>query len=311
MLYRVYGLTLSTALPFPELTPIAARRAALRFRMAGGRFHARGWRDGPSRLRPDGEPWLTVAAREGAYALRFPDRADFVLTGNGRTIVGYRRRRTALGAFRHLFLDQVLPLVLSHRGVTVLHASAFVGEGGAVAFIGATGVGKSTLAASFGADGWPLMADDAVVLRERRGVVATIPAYSGLRVWPDALAAFGFGRGAPRVSDESDKRRIGASDPGFTFANRATPLHRVYLLDPRRRGHALPPRIDPLSRRETIIELIKHSYVMDVTDRAHMVDHLDRLTRECAPLGVRRVTYPRRFAALPAVRAAILADLAH
>jgi hypothetical protein len=49
---------------------------------------------------------------------------------------------------------------------------------------------------------------------------------------------------------------------------------------------------------------------MDVTDRTHLIEHHDSLTRECAPLGVRRITYPRRFAALPAVRAAILDDLA-
>ena len=309
MQYRVYGLTLSSTLPFPELTPIGSRRAALTFRVAANRFDAHGWRSGPSRPGANGKPWLTVATREGAYALRFPDRADFVLLADGRSLVGYRGRRTALGVFRHLFLDQVLPLVLSHGGVTVLHASAFAGEEGAVALIGATGVGKSTLAASFGTDGWPVIADDAVVLRARRGAIATIPAYPGLRVWPDALAAFGIGRGARRVSSASDKRRIAAGDRAVTFFRRSAPLRRVYLLDSKRSGRSTLPRIEPLSRRETIIELIKHSYVMDVTDRAHLVEHLDRLTRECAPLGVRRITYPRRFAALPAVRAAILADL--
>src|SRR4030095_9116966 len=100
-------------------------------------------------------------------------RADFLLQPDGRSIVGYRRARVAIGTFRHLFLDQVLPLVLSHRGVTVLHASAFAGSRGAVALIGATGVGKSTLAASFGTNGWPVIADDALVLRARGGTIAT------------------------------------------------------------------------------------------------------------------------------------------
>src|SRR5262245_30883945 len=177
MRYRVYGLTLASALPFAELTPVDRGRATLTFRVARSRFDPRGWRSGPSRHRADGKPWLTVATREGAYALRFPDRADFLLQPDGRSIVGYRRRGTSPGAFRHLFLDQVLPLVLSHRGVTVLHASAFGDGRGAVALIGATGVGKSTLAASFGTSGWPVVADDAVVLRPRRGVVATVPAY--------------------------------------------------------------------------------------------------------------------------------------
>jgi hypothetical protein len=58
-----------------------------------------------------------------------------------------------------------------------------------------------------------------------------------------------------------------------------------------------------------MIELIKHSYLMDVTDRGRLIEHFDRLTRECGPLGVRRVTYAKRFDALPTVRAAILADL--
>jgi hypothetical protein len=307
--YRVYGLTLSSTLRFPELTPGAARRPALTFRASAERFDPRGWRSGPARLLPDGRPSLTVAARAGAYALRFPNRADFVLDPQGRSIIGYRGGRTALGAFRHLLLDQVLPLVLSHRGTTVLHASGFACHAGAVALIGATGVGKSTLAASFGADGWPLIADDAVVLRQQRGVVSTIPAYPGLRVWPDALAAVGLERGATRLSRDSNKRRIAGSGGAVVFLRRTAPLRRVYLLDPARRGASLQPRIEPLSRRESVIELIKHSYVMDVTDGAKLAGHLDRLTRECAPLGVRRITYPRRFLALPAVRAAILDDL--
>jgi hypothetical protein len=307
--YRAYGLTLSSTVPFPELPPIRARRAALRFRLASGRIDPHGWIEAAPRLLSGGDPWLIVAKRGPKYRLRFGDRADLVLMRDGRTLVGYRHGHTPLIAIRQLFLDQALPMVLSHLGRTVLHASAVAWDGGAVALLGPAGAGKSTLAASLAVNGWPVIADDAVLLRRRGDEVLTTPAYASLRICSDALTVMGRGGRPPRVSPVSGKWRIGPGDPGFTFCDRPAPLRRIYLLDSARGPQSRRIRIEALSRRESVIELIKYSYVMDVTDRAQVVDHLDRLMHECAPIGLRRLTYPRDLAALPRVQAAILRDL--
>ena len=307
MRYCVYGLILSSSIPFPELRPLAVGRATLRFRLATGPIDARGWREEAPRLQSDGEPWLIVSRRDRAYRLRFGDAADFVLSADGRTLVGYRRGRTPLTTVRHLALDQALPLVLAHRGNTVLHASAFVHDGGAVALLGPAGAGKSTLTASFGTDGAAIIADDAVVLRQRGDVLVTLPAYPGLRVWPDALTAMGYSGRGTRVKRASTKLRIGPGDVPLTFADRPMPLRSLSLLE--RAGRTSRVRIDVLSRREALLELLKCCYALDITDRGKLVEHLDRLTRDCLSLAIRRITYPNDLRVLPRVRAAMLEDL--
>ena len=307
MHYRAYGITLFSTIPFPELTPIPALRATLTFRLGSGRIDSRGWVERTPRLRSEGEPWLVVARQGRAYCLRFGESADLVIMQDRRTIVGYRRGRTTLGTIRHLFLDSALPMLLSHRGRTVLHGSAVLCGRGAVALLGPGGAGKSTLAARFGSDGCPVIADDAVVLRRRGHQVLAIPAYAGLRLWRDALTVLAGAPGRLKVSEAYRKYRIRPGNPGLAFHDRPAPLRRVYVLDwpPNRRSKAI--RIETLSPREGIIELIKYSYLMDLNDRRFLVSHLDRLMR--APIDLRRLSYPRDLSALPNVQAAILHDL--
>jgi len=68
-------------------------------------------------------------------------------------------------------------------------------------------------------------------------------------------------------------------------------------------------QIEPLSRRDSLIELIKHTYVLEVRDRAHLLAHFERLTRDCVSLGIRVLSYPHDVAMLSRVCAAVLADV--
>jgi hypothetical protein len=67
----------------------------------------------------------------------------------------------------------VLPNVAIAAGYEALHASAVATEHGVVANVAASGGGKSTLALELVRRGWPLFADDTVVLgRGRAGIEA-------------------------------------------------------------------------------------------------------------------------------------------
>ena len=61
-------------------------------------------------------------------------------------------------------LAQVLPLAAVLRGTHVLHASAVALAGRAVAFMGRSGVGKTTLAGRIVAHGARLMTDDVLAV---------------------------------------------------------------------------------------------------------------------------------------------------
>src|SRR2546425_494625 len=68
------------------------------------------------------------------------------------------------GALWGAVLGTALPYLLGVRGARLMHASCVVGTGGAVAFVGAPGVGKSSVAASLLATGWRALAGDALGL---------------------------------------------------------------------------------------------------------------------------------------------------
>ncbi|HKS96499.1 MAG TPA: hypothetical protein VJV74_10250, partial [Terriglobia bacterium] len=120
------------------------------------------------------------------------------------------RKAIPLDTVRHLFLDQVFPLLLSKRGRLVLHASAVLIPGGAIAFLGETGQGKSTLASSFSQRGFPFLTDDCLLLEEKGGQLVGIPSYPGLRLWPKTVAAL-FAEEPPvsRVAHYTTKKRLG------------------------------------------------------------------------------------------------------
>ena len=84
----------------------------------------------------------------------------------------------------------VLPVVLQQRGVMTLHAGAVATETGAVLFLGAGGVGKSSLVATLHDRGHAMLTDDvAGVVLGTGEVPMVLPAFPGIRLWSDTLAA--------------------------------------------------------------------------------------------------------------------------
>ncbi len=318
MRYQAYGLTLASDTPLPELG--SAPRgdpdptAHLRVRLIGRPPR----QPAPSRwfmswTHPTGARWLDCARDASGFLLRFPALADFSVDVRGREIVCHARRGTPMATLRHLLLDQVLPLVLNLRGRDALHATCVLTPRGACAFTGPTGAGKSTLAASFLLAGYPVLSDDCLVLGEDGGAILATPAYPGLRLWGDALAALGGARAPSRpVAHYTSKRRLRTREGRTPRLAARYPVARVYALAPpavEKRGEPAAPRIERLSRREGLMELIAAAFRLDIADRGMLARQFDFLARVASRVPVRRLRIPHDFAVLPAVRASILADL--
>lgn len=311
--YQFFGLILRSNVPLPELVPANGQEPECTFQLlpvaqcgpaSGPWFHH--WR------LPNGTIWLSCAKQGPSYWLHFPALADFLVSASGKEIRCFPDTETPMETIRHLFLDQVVPRVLSQQGRLVLHASAVAAPEGAIAFLGESGQGKSTLCASFCESGYPLLADDCLLTTEVRGRFFGVPSYPGLRLWPDVAAAL-LGQEAPDlapVAHYTEKKRLGPSSGPLPFCTESVPLARLYLLASSDEA-TLPPSITlvPLSRREAFLELVRHTYRLDITDREHLRKDFERLSRLTAAPLFRRLTIPRDLALLPAVRAAILADL--
>jgi hypothetical protein len=140
--------------------------------------------------------------------------------------------------------------------VLVLHGSAISVDGLAVAFLGNKRSGKSCMAAALYAQGHQLVADDAVALDvDGSKSPVVLPAFPQFKLWPEAAAAsLGADPEAlPRLHSRVEKR---ACQVTSKFARGSVPLGHIYLLD---RGPS--PEIEPLSPQETMIQLIRHSFV--------------------------------------------------
>jgi len=313
LLYRVCGLTLASDVPFPELAAVPAVGQEVSpdvyIRLsASDAGHASP--SLPTWMPSETEPWCGVAKSEEGYILRFHDLADFFLQADGRRI-GCAAPRVPPDGLRHLVLDQVLPLALTLHGKQALHATAVITPAGVCAFAGPSGIGKSTLAASFLFAGWPVISDDCLALEPQDGRILARPAYPGLRLLEDTLDALGADRGMtlPMTEYSAKRRVIGASVEG-PFPTDPLPLVRIYVLSRREdAGEEWEPMIEPLSRTSAFIEILGGAFTLEAKDPVFLRRQFDWVGQVVEQVPVRRLRLPESLASLAAVRAAILSDL--
>ncbi len=305
--YRVCELLVESFLPLPELTQVEGGTPDCRFAVLPSAegftedvhwFHQ--WTDA------DNQTWLKLADRGEDLLLRFPRRGDFLISRDGRDIRCRPLPGTPQSTIRHLFLDQIVPLVLSRRESLVLHASAILTPQGVIAFVGRSGQGKSTLAACFGQSGFRLLSDDYLVLHKRVDDWVAIPSYPGVRLWPETSdGIFSVPPQSTEIAHYTDKRRV--SDPGLVpFAEGASALRCFYFLNDE--GDAFPPQpaILPLRPREAFMKLVSCAFTLDVRDKARLERQFVAIGQITTQLPCFHLEYARDFAMLPAVRRMIV-----
>jgi len=257
----------------------------------------------------DGEPWLSLAKHDDQYLLRFHDIADFAVAPKRREIIAEAIGGTPVDTLIHLLLNQVIALIAGASGRLVVHASAVRVGDGAIAFVGKSGQGKSTLAASFGASGFPLVTDDCLMLDLHDDRLIATPSYPGLRLWHDsAVHVFGEKTDFAAVAHYTSKKRVGVGHSPAAFADTPLPLTRMYFLDPAADAADMREvRITPLSPRDVFTELVSFSFQLDVTDRNVLRREFELLGSIATRPLFFRLSFPHDYSRLPEVQRAILA----
>jgi hypothetical protein len=257
---------------------------------------------------PDGTIWTQFHRGDGGYLLRFPALADFYVSQDGQTARVSPVPGVSEGTIDHLYLNQVLPLALSRQGQVVLHASAVEFAGNGVAFIGASGRGKSTLAASFATTGSRFLTDDGLQLRWLDGQCWIVPSHPSIRLWEDsegALITHAVSK-APAV-DFTTKVRLLAGEQ-VAFCPEAQPLRRVYFLGD---GSAPALKIGAVAPADALMALVKNSFLLDIEEQQLLAWHFDEMVRLAALPIYFHLDYPRRYEDLPQIRAAIIEHVTH
>ena len=299
--YRLADVTLCSARRLPGLVPGPATRSQWQIHI---RRFARGPVDWYHRavLPPDNRVCQLIGRAGTCHIVRFPGTAIFAIDPRRRQIFCQADGDVmpSIASVAHLLVAQVMPLVLSARRLC-LHGSAVQGKGGAVAFVGVSGRGKSTVAAALATQGWRLVADDCLVLKTARERTRVTPFQAGVRLWPDAASAVSNG-----AVGASTKMRFAVDQLRLEPAQSSSPLRRVYLLHPRSSGGTV--HSTPVRGREAVIALLQATSQIDSDRPAVRRDVFERLTAVVKGVDIRKLTYPQRLSALHGVIDVVKAD---
>lgn len=302
--YDIYGVTIASDFPLAlpgsrgnGLFTIALRRASL------------GTVEGAIRGVPltTSDDWFAYGLlADGRNYVRWRSVGEFLVAPDGREIACVPAPEAHEESFQVYLLGQAFSFALVKAGCEPLHATVLEHRGDALALVGRSGQGKSTLAASFLAQGLRLLTDDLMLLAPGPPPLFAYPGPPRIKLLPDAAEDF-LGPGAARVpmNPETDKHVIPV-DAGQYCPDPAR-LRGIYLLEHHESSGA-GIRIEPLAGRDAFMALVGHTFNRHLADAERLRRQMAEVTRILGAVPVKRIVYPPVFACLADVCDALRAD---
>ncbi len=224
-----------------------------------------------------------------SFRLSYGDGTEFVVDAHGECVWGACPEPLTIEDLATYFLGPVMGFVLRRRGVTPLHASAVVVGGVGVAFSGEAGAGKSTTAAALALRGAPAVCEDIAAIEENRGHFFVQPGYPRVCLWPDAVEKLlGTKEALPNLTPTWNKKYLPLDGERANFAERIVPLGAVYLLGERATG-VRTPRIEEISSREALLELVQNTYMNALLTKEQRATEFELLSRLVSRVPCKRV----------------------
>jgi len=250
----------------------------------------------------DGTVWTEFHRSGESYLLRFPELADFEVSADGKEVTAHPTPDADEVTVEHLYINQLVPLALSRQGRPAFHASVVAISSGAVAFLGKSGMGKSTLATSYALGDAAFLTDDSLLIEETDEGCNALPSHASLRLWEDSVGAL-VGDDHPEASaiSYSTKARLLAGD-ALRHTNESRPLLAAYLLEQEGKPDVT---IRPLTGQDRQMAWLSNSFLLDIEDRDLLAQHFDWTHRISAVVPTFALDYPRDYGMLPEVRKAV------
>jgi len=299
--YTVFDRRVRSSIRLPSLRePGDSERADPEIRVHRGSLPAdpTGIPDPSNRVYADPEGEFTVHETASGTFYWFYDGVGTLRVRDGRELTLSPVPESTAVARRRFVRGPGLRSALVQQGAVVLHASAVVIDGRAVAVAGPSGRGKSTTAGAFLAAGHDLLTDDVLPCDPSSRSAAVVPSGApSLNIDARASAALGL--------DQSTEATAGLAVED-RFAAGTYPLAAVYLLT-----DGADVDIERLSAQRAVFGLLKASYaIYRATDRPAQQAHLDACGTLAGAVDVCRLTRPRSLDALEALVARVERDLA-
>jgi hypothetical protein len=230
---------------------------------------------------PAGEPFLlirTSGEEDLAYWLKYSDGTNVYVGENASKIWVNWPLSSCLEDAATYLLGPVMAIVAQLRGTTCLHGCAVAIEGSVIAILGPQGAGKSTSATAFARAGYPVVADDLILLLDTEEGFMVNPAYPILRLWPSSVKLlFGSENALPRLTPGWEKRGLDLNG-GYRFQEEPLPLAAVYFLGERSADESAP-FLAPVSGAPALLKLIANSWGHYADKSAILARQMQVLTR--------------------------------
>jgi hypothetical protein len=213
------------------------------------------------------------------FSLAYGDGTEFLVDARGERVWGSCPDPLTIEDLATYFLGPVMGFVLRRRGITPLHASAVCLGEAAVAISGEAGAGKSTTAAALALRGAPAVCEDIAALAEDRGIFFVQPGHPRVCLWPDAVEKLlGTKDALPNLTPTWDKKYLALDGARAQSAKRSMPLCAIYLLG-ERMADERAPRIEEISGREALLELVQNTYMNTLLTREQRAAEFELLSR--------------------------------
>jgi hypothetical protein len=245
-----------------------------------------------------GIPLLTLHQLRGpgTYRLRYDDGTQFLIDPAGTEIRAWWPAETSFEDTVTYLSGPVLGFVLHSRGILNLHASAVDVGGRALVLLGPAGAGKSTTAAAFARQGFPVLTDDLTAVLECENGFSAQPGYARICLTPEATQSF-YGRAdaLPEIAPNWDKRSLELGAPttggalGARFASQALPLGAIYVLGDREEGGSAH-KVEPLDPQEGLKFLLANTYMQYLLTPEQRAREFPIIARVVAQVPLRKIS---------------------
>jgi len=238
--YFAYGLGIQSNIPLPELIAVEAE-GEVSIRLKKTAFK--------SPFKKASQPYLEMSHDE--TVLSIIGVGTFIIQ-YGHEIVIYPALQADLRRIRRYIIGTAMAILLYQRGNLVLHASSVNFNGQAIAFLGFSGTGKSSIAAALHTHGYGVLTDDVSVIKLIDEKPIVVPGFPQIKLSLESAEASGCDIDASMLLDNVDDKYGYRLNHGFT--NTPLPLQRIYVLE-----ENLSAGIELITQQTAVIKFIRLS----------------------------------------------------
>lgn len=277
--YAVYGLTVSSDVPFPELCPATTDTPDVRIHQGSV----------PEHLDEPKVSGVLFETTTDGYLLRVHGVASYWARA-GREILIDPEESAPPTDVRTFLYGSVFTALLHQRGVLVLHAAGIVGSRGAVLLAGHSGSGKSTLLAALAKRGYSILTDDAAAVSfDASDRLMVQPGFPEVGLWKAAAARLGhWSEALRRVRPGIEKYSLPVESQ---FSETPQPLAAVYVLDVSNDDHVVVEPLENSARFEAVRVQTRNLRVLEGLEMT--LPHFKLVAAVAAGTPVVRLVRPR------------------